>query len=61
MQPTQIIFNDSKFCNNDVVPNSQSIKDAKQWYFGFTGKQYNGDDVKELVEMHDIIKKLVDI
>lgn len=61
MQPTQIIFNDSKFYIDNGVPNAQSIKDAKQWYFGFTGKQYNGDDVKELVEMHNIIKKLVDI
>lgn len=38
---------------NDPV----KVAKAKTWYLNFTGKKYENDDIKELVEIYNIIQK----
>lgn len=47
-----------------VIPynkyDEENIVKAKQWYFRFTGKKYDTGDVKELMEMYNMIQKSLD-
>lgn len=52
-----------KNCNEflktkDNIPyDTEQIENAKKWYYNFTGKPYNNDDLKELVEIYKVICK----
>lgn len=32
------------------------VTNAKTWYYNFTGKQYDNEDIKELMEIYKILK-----
>lgn len=39
-------------------PDQEKIAKAKTWYLSFTGKKYEDENIKDLVEMYNILKNL---
>ena len=52
----QLKDNDNFLKTTEIPYDPEQVKNAKQWYYNFTGKHYK-DDIKELVEIYKILNR----